>query len=67
MMTQMMTQMMRYAVWLVVVTLALCPLAGLAAPGALSQVPILNAATTKSNILIILDDSGSRAGGVAPP
>ena len=52
---------------MVVAMFALCPLAGLAAPGALSQVPILNAATTKSNILIILDDSGSMGWGSGPP
>ncbi|MEE3287958.1 MAG: VWA domain-containing protein, partial [Pseudomonadota bacterium] len=49
------------------ITLLLWPLAGLAAPGPLSQVPILNAATTKSNILIILDDSGSMGWGSGPP
>ena len=50
-----------------VATLLLWPLAGLAAPGPLAQLPILSAASTKSNIMIVIDDSGSMGWGSGPP
>ena len=45
--------------WLVSVAALLWPLAGLTAPGTLTQAPILSAASSLPNLMFIFDDSGS--------
>ena len=48
-----------FSIWLIGVAALLWPLAGPAAPGRLAQAPILSAASTLPNLMLLFDDSGS--------